>query len=226
MQRLSTGEPYILSGPGISVVTNSIGQIEISGSASTSAGSLISPTFEVGQGWTIVPTNSPADGDAAFVVVGGVPAARLSLSSAGALHGLSGPRIERPFPQGVEMWKATVRIGSQTAPIFLGIYVRNASSNVGIFSLTNGSCAGWDGTWSIDGPGPAGEITFDSTCFFCLRGSRSSGHRRGSINSSGSWAPRSTRGYFEPTHIGIIALSDGPWTGVADVDQFTLETFG
>lgn len=194
--------------------------------AAGGAGARITPTFASGQGWTIVAPTTPGDGVASFEIVSSAPVGRFTLSSAGTMHGLDGPRIERAFPQGVESWKATVRLRTQTPNIFLGLYVRDGSSAAVVFTLGDGSVAGMTPAWNIAGPGSAGEVTFDSTCFLALRGSRSIGHRRGSITGAGVWTPRTTIGYFEPTHIGVIALSDGAWTGVADVDEFSLETFG
>ena len=199
-----------------------------SGGGSGCAGTLITPTFQTGQGWTLVPS-SPPGGAASFEVVGGSPVGRITLTGTSEFHGLTGPRIERKFPQGVEVWKATVRLLSRTNPsaaTFLGLYLRDVSSAAVIMAAGNGSIAGMTPPWNIDGPSPAGEVSFDGTCFIALRGSRSTGHRRGSIDAAGVWYPRSTVLWFDPTHIGIIGLCDGPQSTVIDVDQFTLETFG
>ena len=196
------------------------------------AGTLVAPTFETGQGWTLVDPSTPGEGVGSFEVVSGAKVGRLTVSSTGWLHGLTGPRIERKFPQGVESWKATVRIGAQTGSIYAGIFLRDASGATAVFAFppayggAAGKVCGMTPTWNIDGPGPAGEVVFDGTCFFAVRGSRSSGHRRGSIDAAGVWHPRSATGYFEPTHIGVLAFADAAWAGTADFSDFTLETFG
>jgi hypothetical protein len=194
--------------------------------AAGGAGTKITPTFESGQGWTFV-ASSPAGGSASFETVGGAPVGRLSITGTAEFHGITGPRIERAFPSGVEIYKATVRLRSLTysGPVFIGLYFRDAGSAVVIFANPEGKVYRETPPWNIDGPGPAGEVTFDSTCFLGLRGSRSS-IRSGSINAAGAWTARGALFYFEPTHCGVILLCDGPQTGSADVDQFTLETFG
>lgn len=189
------------------------------------AGTRIAPTFESGQGWSIVAASTPSEGSASLATASGSPVGRLALTSTGDLHGITGPRIERAFPSGVETFKARVRLRSLTGSMYVGLYVRDGSSALVIFALPNGSVARETPLWNIDGPGSAGEVTFDATCFLSLRGNRSL-IRNGSISGSDVWTPRSALSYFEPTHIGVIGLCDGPQTASADVDTFSLETFG
>jgi hypothetical protein len=184
------------------------------------------PTFESGQGWSFV-ASSPAGGSSSFETVGGAPVGRLSITGTAEYHGITGPRIERAFPSGVEIYKATVRLRSLTysGPVFIGLYFRDAGSAIVVLADPAGRVYRETPPWNIDGPGPAGEVTFDSTCFLGLRGGRAQ-IRSGSINATGVWTARSALTYFEPTHCGVILLCDGPQTGSADVDQFSLETFG
>jgi hypothetical protein len=158
-------------------------------------------------------------------LVSGLPVGRLTVANPVTIHGLDGPRIEREFPGDVEMWKVTVRIGAQTGSAYLGLYLRDAFSATVVATLPTGATFGMTPTWNIDGPGSPGEVTFDNTCYLVLRGSRSSGHRRGAFNGSGLWIPRSTTTFFAPTHVGVIAMSDGN-IGEMDVDTFIMETFG
>lgn len=207
------------------------GQAIVSTGAGTSyaarftAGTRIDPTFESGQGWTLVAASSPSEGTASLATASGSPVGRLSLTSTGNLHGIDGPRIERAFPPGVETFKVRVRLRSLTGGMYPGIYLRNGSSAVVVFALPDGSVARETPAWNIHGPGSAGEVTFDATCFLSLRGNRSL-IRSGSESSAGVWTPRSALTYFEPTHVGVIGLCDGAQTASADLDTFSLETFG
>lgn len=194
-----------------------------------SPGARIEPTFATGQGWTIV---AGTGGTASLTTASGSPVGRITMATSADIHGLTGPRIERAMPI-CEVFKITVRLRSKTITGngYVGLYLRDAAGSSAhvIFALPNGSVAGMTPAWSISGPGSAGEVTFDATCFLGLRGLHAAHIRRGTINGSGVWTARDIPSLvYTPSHVGICGLADasGPASGSYDLDQFVLETLG
>lgn len=194
-------------------------------------GTIIQPPFAAGEGWTLIQPSPPSEGTSSFA---GGGAGRVTLSSTGALHGLSGPRIERAIPGGIGVFLASARLLSAVSPIHFGMYLRDAVTSRSVMMLYNGNPA-FDGAlatmfpeWNITSVSAPGIVTADGTCALGIRYVRGTSVGLGFWNASQEWTAGAFIGMdgIYPTHVGVAAWADGAWNGHADFGDFVLETFG